>query len=155
MLHLLQGLSVNGRREFAVQTEPSNINLTKDSQCSGPIITRDYIHHLHRDIGTRKPVPGTKATRYSYDDMVMECHKYAAVRLFVGSNKFPEVFPRKPRGKPLKSIGKGKSSKITKSTTQYKSLNKNTSNKAQNKAVASDDSSDDNDRYVSYNNYGL
>ena len=28
----------------------------------------------------------------------------------------PEVFPGQPRGKPLKSFGKGKSSKITKST---------------------------------------
>merc|ERR1712142_889643 len=139
-----QGISVGGRREIAVQTGHSNsIALNKKTQCSGPIITREYIHHLHSDIGTREPDRICTATRYSYDDMVIKCHKYTAVRSFVGSNKFPEVFPREPRGKPLKSIGKGKSSKITKSTK----VGTSTSNKEQNssKAVASDDdSSDDN-----------
>ena len=92
--------------EQGVQTG-TGIFLNKQSQSSAPVITRDFVNYLHKDITTRIPsiTCKAKATRYSWDDMMVDCHKYAPVREFVtNQHTIPTNYPRKPRGKAMKCL---------------------------------------------------
>ena len=103
----LQGININGSVEMGVQTGTS-IYINKQTQCNGAMITRDFLNHFHRDMDLRIPlVTSTKAksTIYSWDDMIVDCHKYAGVREFVSNqHRIPRNYPKKPRGKAMKYV---------------------------------------------------
>ena len=51
------------------------------------IITRDFVHDVHKDIPLRPPTVTTTATRYAWDDMAAYCQSFVHVRAFV-SNQY-------------------------------------------------------------------
>ena len=104
----LQGIDVNGKKEQGVQTG-TGVFLNKYSQISKPIITRDYVDYVLK-IPPRIPsntsrANGANASRYAWDDTVVQCHKYANVREMVSNqHRLPMKYPRVPTGRALKYI---------------------------------------------------